>query len=103
MHDPRHIQKAQKILNYWHTIEFFAQDKYDSMWDVQKKIKAVKESYRKGSNKDKTLWDYVERKEPADPYNTVSAEAASCGMKAWGNITVSVSYTHLTLPTNSRV
>ena len=88
MHDPRHIQKAQKILNYWHTIEFFAQDKYDSMWDVQKKVKAVKESYRRGTNKDKTLWDYVERKEPAGPYNTVSAEAASCGMKAWGNITV---------------
>ena len=88
IYDPKHIKKAQSVLNYWHTIEFMTQDKYDPMWEIQKKAKQAKELYRRGIINNKTLWDYVERHVSPDPYKLVSEEAVSCGMKKWGNITV---------------
>ena len=86
--DSADVKKAQKILDYWYTMEFLAQDKYDAMWDVRSKMKKAKADYRNGRLKDKTLWDYLELQKPGNIYSAVASEAAGCGMKKWGNITV---------------
>lgn len=88
MDDAKQREKAKTVLNYWHTMEFLAQDKYDAMWDVQKKVREVKASCRRGESREKTLWDFVELEAPADPVRIACTEAASCGMEEWGNITV---------------
>ena len=86
--DSADVKKAQKILDYWYTMEFLAQDKYDAMWDIRSKMKKAKADYRNGRLKDKTLWDYLELQKPGNIYSAVASEAAGCGMKKWGNITV---------------
>ena len=86
--DSADVKKAQKILDYWYTMEFLAQDKYDAMWDIRSKMKKAKADYRNGRLKDKTLWDYLELQKPGNIYSAMASEAAGCGMKKWGNITV---------------
>lgn len=86
--DSADVKKAQKILDYWYTMEFLAQDKYDAMWDIRSKMKKAEADYRNGRLKDKTLWDYLELQKPGNIYSAVASEAAGCGMKKWGNITV---------------
>lgn len=60
-------EKADKILRYWHTIEFLTQDSYDPRWDVRKKVKEVKRTCSEGKNCEKMLWDYVELQDAASP------------------------------------
>lgn len=88
MNHAKQIEKAKKVLKYWHTMEFLSQENYDPRRETQKKAKERKALYRAGKNGEKTLWDYMEDKNPMDPYETVCQEAASCGMKEWGRITV---------------
>lgn len=86
--DSADVKKAQKILDYWYTMEFLAQDKYDAMWDIRSRMKKAKADYRSKKLKDKTLWDYLELQKPGNIYGEVSSEASGCGMKKWGNITI---------------
>lgn len=86
--DSADVKKAQKILDYWYTMEFLAQDKYDAMWDIRSRMKKAKADYRSRKLKDKTLWDYFELQKPGNIYGEVSSEASGCGMKKWGNITI---------------
>lgn len=81
-------EKAEKILRYWHTMEFLTQDSYDPRWDVRKKVKEVKRACNAGKNCEKMLWDYVELQDAAAPRHIAGKEARSCGMGVWGNITV---------------
>ncbi len=82
------IEKAKKILDYWYTMEFLAQDKYDSMWDVRKRVREAKNTYQYKKKSPRSLWNYIEFRQPVDLYGEISSQAASCGMKKWGNITV---------------
>lgn len=88
MDKSKYLMKAENVLNYWRIIEFLAQDRYDAMWEVQKKVKNIKAAYGKGESTEKALWDYVELQKPLNLYDVISKEAALCGMQKWGNVTV---------------
>lgn len=85
---PINLQKAQKVLDYWYAIEFLAQDKYDEMWDIRAKMQKAKMDFVDGKFKGKTIWSYRELQNSHSIYDVISADAISCGMKKWGNITV---------------
>ena len=82
------LQKARKVLDYWYTIEFLAQDKYDDMREVRTKLQKAQHDFAKGRFRGKTIWSYRELDNAHSIYDMVSADAVSCGMKKWGNITV---------------
>lgn len=74
-------------------MEFLSQDKYPDTRHVQKRIKKHRESLTKGgaSVRQKTIEDFLiltGRDTAKNLYEIIRNEAAACGMKLWGNLTV---------------
>lgn len=82
------LEKAKTVLDYWYSMEFLSQDKYDDRKETCIKMKKAQSDFSKGSLKGKTIWSYRELQKGCSIYDTVLAEAKSCGMSQWGNITV---------------
>lgn len=77
---------AEKVLDYWFTIEFLAQDKFPVQGlDSKKAIKEAKE----GKSKRKTLSHFLlfDNNTVDTVYETIISEVEKCGMKCWSNLT----------------
>lgn len=81
---------AEKVLDYWFSIEFLSQDKYPNSFEVQNRVKKIKNDYARGELKYKSIETFI----PLTPqyiktgiYQIVKNEAIACEMKRWGNIT----------------
>lgn len=84
----QNLEQAEKILDYWYAIEFLAQDKFDDMWEIRSKFLKAHDAFTKGKFKGKAIWSYRELRDSHSIYDIISADAKSCGMKKWGNITI---------------
>ena len=81
---------AEKVLDYWFSIEFLSQDKYPSSFEVQNRVEKIKKDYERGESKYKSTETFI----PLTPqniksgiYQIVRNEAIACGMRKWGNLT----------------
>lgn len=77
---------AEKVLDYWFTIEFLAQDKFPVQGlDSKKAIKEAKD----GKSKRKTLSHFLlfDNNTVDIVYETIISEVEKCGMKYWSNLT----------------
>ncbi len=75
---------AEKVLDYWFTIEFLAQDKFPVQGlDSKKAIKEAKE----GKSKRKTLSHFLlfDNNTVDTVYETIISEVEKCGMKCWSS------------------
>lgn len=77
---------AEKVLNYWFTIEFFAQDKFPSLSDsARKSISDAKSGKKIG----KALSDVLvfNSCDTENIFNAIQKELRDCGMSCTGNLT----------------
>lgn len=83
---------AKKVLDYWFTLEFLAQDKYPETGKLRNEVEQFKGRTGKDSVKrKKILWDAVSLEGICGSERLMDvafAEAVACGMKCWGNMTV---------------
>lgn len=81
-----------KILDYWYTLEFLAQNNYPSYQKTQRDIEEFKNKLSKGKLKkiypQKTFLCLSHVVEKDDLYDLISNEAIACHMKKWSNITI---------------
>lgn len=81
---------AEKVLDYWYTIEFLSQDSYPNGYDIINKVKRHKTDCAKGNRKNKSIETFIQlSSEDIDSnlYEIILDEALTCGMKKWGNLT----------------
>lgn len=92
MNSPKKLL-SEKILEYWFAMEFLSQDKYPDTRDIQRRIKKYKETISKGNvkGKQKSIEDFIfliGKDSVENLYEMIHNEAAACGMKLWGDLTV---------------
>ena len=77
---------AEKILDYWFTIEFLTQDKFPvQKVDSKKEIKEAKEG--KSKRKKLSCFQVFDDNTIDNIYETIVSEVEKCGMKCWSNLT----------------
>lgn len=83
-------QTAEKVLDYWFTIEFLGQDSYEAVTEA-KTIKKNFELFKKLSpdkkNSRKQISIFQDLEEQSDIYSTIISHAPDCNMATWGNLT----------------
>ncbi len=79
-------KKAEKILDYWFTLEFLAQDAYPNHRMAKKELAAYKRRADKNYSTIKFVQDYKDA--GIDLYEDIKNETRQLGMKARGKISV---------------
>lgn len=77
---------AEKVLDYWFTVEFLAQDKYPTFTkDMEKTIAELKN----GTSRRKTASHFLlfDKNTGADVYEAIYTETNACKMTCWSNLT----------------
>lgn len=81
---------AEKVLDYWFTVEFLSQDKYPTLTrDMEKNIKVLKNGTgsRKRERKSVSHFLLFDRNKDTDFYEAIIAETKACQMTCWSNLT----------------
>lgn len=82
---------AEKVLDYWFTLEFLAQDKFPDHPDLINKVRKWKRNPPKGREKSIPIEDFILLRGGGcreTLYEVIAEEARACGMKKWGNLTI---------------
>lgn len=80
---------AESVLDYWFAIEFLAQDKYPSSFEIRNIVNKYKREIKEGKAKRKSIETFIpitENDFDKSIYQFVKQETEACGMKLWGNI-----------------
>ena len=82
---------AEKVLDYWFTMEFLAQDPFPDHPELTGRVKKWKQNPPRGREKNTPIEDFVLLRGSScreTLYEVIAKEARACGMKKWGNLTI---------------
>ncbi len=83
---------AEKVLDYWFTMEFLAQDPFPDHPELINRVKKRKQNPPGGREKSTPIIeDFLLLRGSScreTLYEVIAKEARACGMKKWGNLTI---------------
>lgn len=83
---------AEKVLDYWFTMEFLAQDPFPDHPELTNRVKKRKQNPPGGREKSTPIIeDFLLLRGSScreTLYEVIAKEARACGMKKWGNLTI---------------